>query len=215
MVDTTWLEGPEDRARRLRPVAIHEDGITIEEQIDKRLRRLRYNTDRFEWKPYGEHPSETTLWRGKEQVGSLEWKDRRTSAAVASALGAEMDCSRGRVNWTAVRFRAAGFSGTELRSGGRRARGRLFHCEGRPAFRSFWGGYSKWLWIADMAYQGLISFETKHGQVREIGGVEVRVAKSMLSRPETPYLVVAGWYLLTSPLGGFPWAPRQLYRLPV
>ncbi|MDX1494243.1 MAG: hypothetical protein R3253_09300, partial [Longimicrobiales bacterium] len=188
MIDGNWLESPEERARRKRPLTIHEDAVAIDKRMERRLKRLHRDTVRFEWKPHLEHRGESVLWLENQEVGTFEWSHPKGRTALASVLGAEVSCRRGVVNWTAVLVRSAGFDGHELESRMRGVRGRVLRWNGEPLFRTFVGGFSKWFWIGDMDSRGLISFETRPGTTRDLDGVEMRVAKRMMSREETPFL---------------------------
>jgi len=204
----------EEINRRRNPVDVPGTLEKLARGVSGDMAALRRNSRRFDWRRHPENKLEAVLWRGNESVGAFEWSDGRRLGGVAKVFETELTCSRGRLNLTRIAIRSAGFGSHRLDSVFRRPRSRVLRWAGRPAYRWLFDPYSRWHWVTDLGTGGLVSFAPPNGGIRELDGLETWVSREILDQPETPYLIVVGWFLLMSPFGGFPLVPSFLRRLP-
>jgi len=55
-----------------------------------------------------------------------------------------------------------------------------------------------------------MSFRIGRGQLLELDGIDIWVAKGLGAQDMIPYLMTFGWFMMTEPLLGVPFWPRKL-----
>ena len=174
------------------------------------LREINRLQDRFRCRPDPEQPGRTLLWRGAGRVGTFEWVPGRRVRCVGEVLGHGVSCSRHAVNWLRVQVRSTQSDAVVMTSWTPRWQERLIRTAGGPAFRWLPCDHTNWWWITDRRRGGLLSFRIGKGDLLELDGMDVWVARGFGDSNLIPYLIVFGWFMMTEPLLGLPFWPRRV-----
>jgi len=209
--ELTYLEADEDaglpRRPRIRKRWDSKSHSTLHKSDLVEINRLQ---QRFRCKPDPEQPGRTLLWRGAGRVGSFEWAPERRVRCIGEVLGHGVSCSRHPVNWLQVQVRSTQANRVVSTSWLPRWQERRLWATRRVTYRWLPSDHTGWWWITDRRRGGLMSFRIGRGQLLELDGIDIWVAKGLGAQDMIPYLMTFGWFMMTEPLLGVPFWPRKL-----